>query len=394
MFYDETIPATPADEIAAGDAHAPFATVPEAIAELRAGRMIVVCDDEDRENEGDLTIAAEFATPEAINFMATHGRGLICLALTPERCLEMGLRPMTTRNEAPHGTAFTVSVEAREGVTTGISAGDRARTIAVAIDPAAGPGDLVSPGHMFPLTARAGGVLERRGQTEAAVDLARLAGLTPAGVICEVMNDDGTMARVPDLAGFCATHGLKMVSVAALARYRRREESHVRRVVGTRMPNGLGPFQVVGYRGLDGAQEHVALIHGDVGDLERVPVHVHRADVLGDVFAITDGGSAVNAAIRWIQDAGAGVLVYLAGEDRLDALVRRLGGTAEPTVGPDFAVAAEVLADLGLWSVELWSADRPALEELAERGIRATVRDRPEPAVARTPIVGGVVPTA
>ncbi|EHN11008.1 34-dihydroxy-2-butanone 4-phosphate synthase [Patulibacter medicamentivorans] len=392
MFHDEINPGASIDDVA-GDAHVPFASIPEAIAELRAGRMIVVCDDEDRENEGDLTIAAEFATPEAINFMATHGRGLICLALTPERCLEMELRPMANRNEAPHGTAFTVSVEAREGVTTGISAADRARTIAVAIDRDAGPGDLVSPGHMFPLTARAGGVLERRGQTEAAVDLARLAGLTPAGVICEVMNDDGTMARVPDLTGFCEAHGLKMVSVAALARYRRREEQHVRRVVGTRMPTGVGPFQIVGYRGLDGRQEHVALVHGDVGGLDEVPVHVHRADVLGDVFAIADGHSEVNAAMRWIQDEGAGVLLYLAGEDRLDTLVRRLAGSSRPA-GPDFAVAGEVLADLGLWSVQLMEADRAALEELSEHGIRATVRHRREHASDRAPLVGGMVPTA
>src|SRR6201987_4490905 len=214
----------------------PFATIEEAIEDIRAGRMVVVVDDEDRENEGDLTIAAQFATPEAINFMATHGRGLICLCLTEERADELGLRPMTDHNEAPLGTAFTVSVEARDGVTTGISAADRSRTIQVAIDPRSAPRDLVQPGHLFPLKAKPGGVLERTGQTEAAVDLARLAGLNPAGVICEIMNADGTMARVPDLEIFCAEHGLKMVTVTDLIAYRRRTELLIERVVETRLP--------------------------------------------------------------------------------------------------------------------------------------------------------------
>src|ERR687894_1029073 len=215
------------------ETRAPFATVEEAIEDIRQGRFVVVVDAEDRENEGDLTIAAQFATPEAINFMATHARGLICLCLTPERCDELALKPMAENNEAPLQTAFTVSIEAREGVTTGISAADRSRTIQTAIDPNRSAGDLVQPGHVFPLRARPGGVLERTGQTEAAVDLARLAGLIPAGVICEVMNDDGTMARVPDLVGYCARHGLKMVSVADLIAYRRRHDKLVERVVTT-----------------------------------------------------------------------------------------------------------------------------------------------------------------
>src|SRR5438309_8386596 len=202
----------------------PFASVEEAIEDIRSGRFVVVVDDADRENEGDLTIAAQFVTPEAINFMATYGRGLICLCLTAERCDELGLRPMTERNETPLGTAFTVSIEAREGVTTGISAADRSHTIQVAINPQTQPGGLVQPGHVFPLRAKPGGVLERIGQTEAAVDLARLAGLTPAGVVCEIMNDDGTMARVPDLARFCGHHGLRMITVAQLIEYRRRHE--------------------------------------------------------------------------------------------------------------------------------------------------------------------------
>src|SRR6476619_4840623 len=214
----------------------PFATVEEAIEEIREGRFVVVVDDEDRENEGDLTIAAQFATPEAVNFMVTHARGLVCLCLTAERCDELGLRQMTERNETPLGTAFTVAIEAREGVTTGISAHDRSHTIQVAIHPETLPDDLVHPGHVFPLRAKPGGVLERIGQTEAAVDLARLAGLTPAGVVCEVMNDDGTMARVADLIPYCERHGLKMVTVADLVEYRRRTEQLVERTSVVRLP--------------------------------------------------------------------------------------------------------------------------------------------------------------
>jgi 3,4-dihydroxy 2-butanone 4-phosphate synthase / GTP cyclohydrolase II len=214
----------------------PFATIEAAIEDFRSGNFVIVVDDADRENEGDLTIAAQFVTPEAINFMATHARGLICLCLTPERCDELALRPMTERNETPLGTAFTVSIEAREGVSTGISAHDRAQTIQVAIDPSSTPHDLVQPGHVFPLRAKPGGVLQRSGQTEAAVDLARLAGLNPAGVVCEIMNEDGTMARVPDLTSFSELHGLKMIRVADLIEYRRRTEKLVERVVSVRLP--------------------------------------------------------------------------------------------------------------------------------------------------------------
>src|SRR5512144_1589569 len=242
----------------------PFATIEEAIEDIRRGQMVVVCDDENRENEGDLTMAAQFATPEAINFMATHGRGLICLALTDERCNELGLNLMAAKNEAPFQTAFTVSVEAREGVTTGISAADRARTIQVAVDPHSGPHDLVQPGHVFPLKAKDGGVLERAGQTEASVDLARLAGLNPSGVICEIMNDDGTMARVDDLVGFCARHGLRMITVADLIAYRRRHDTLVERVVATALPTRHGEFVAVGYRSTVDDKHHVALVKGDV----------------------------------------------------------------------------------------------------------------------------------
>src|SRR6476620_9917427 len=235
-----------------------FATIEEAIEEIREGRMVVVVD-EDRENEGDLTIAAQFATPEAINFMATHARGLICLCLTEERADELGLRPMTEHNEAPLGTAFTVSIEAREGVTTGISAADRSRTIQVAIQPESTALDLVQPGHVFPLRARRGGVLERIGQTEAAVDLARLAGLNPSGVVCEIMNDDGTMARVRDLIPYAARHGLNMVTVADLVEYRRRHEKLVERGASVRLPTEYGEFTGIAFREKLTGKTHLAL---------------------------------------------------------------------------------------------------------------------------------------
>src|SRR5687767_2031945 len=241
-----------------------FSPIEAAIEDIRAGKMVVVCDDEDRENEGDLVMAAQFITPEAINFMAKEARGLICLALTPKRCEELGLELMAAKNESPFETAFTVSVEAREGVTTGISAADRARTVQVAIDPRSRPHDLVQPGHVFPLKAKPGGVLERTGQTEAAVDLARLAGLIPAGVICEVMNDDGTMARVPDLVPYCERHDLKMITVADLIAYRRRNDKLVERVVATKLPTEFGDFNAVGYRSLVDDKHHVALVKGEV----------------------------------------------------------------------------------------------------------------------------------
>src|SRR3989475_6837792 len=262
----------------------PFSTVEEAIEDIRAGKMVVVCDAEDRENEGDLTLAAQFATPENINFMAREARGLICLALTAERCDELGLDLMAAKNESAFETAFTVSIEAREGVTTGISAHDRAHTIQVAIDPRSQPRDLVQPGHIFPLKAKPGGVLERTGQTEAAVDLARLAGLNPSGVICEVMNDDGTMARVPDLVAYCERHGLKMITVADLIAYRRRHDKLVGRVVEARPPTEFGVFNVVGFRSLVDDKHHVAMVKGDVAGEEDVLVRVHSECLTGDVF--------------------------------------------------------------------------------------------------------------
>src|SRR6059058_4336351 len=242
------------------ETRSPFATVEEAVEDIREGKFVVVVDDEDRENEGDLTIAAQFATPEAINFMAMHARGLICLCLTETRCDELALRKMAENNETPLQTAFTVSIEAREGVTTGISAQDRSRTIQVAIDPTKGPGDLIQPGHVFPLRARDGGVLRRAGQTEAAVDLARLAGLNPAGVVCEVMKDDGTMARVPDLIPYCEQHGLKMITVADLVEYRRRTEQLVERTSQVRLPTEYGDFTAYAFRETLTGRPHVALV--------------------------------------------------------------------------------------------------------------------------------------
>jgi 3,4-dihydroxy 2-butanone 4-phosphate synthase/GTP cyclohydrolase II len=291
-----------------------FADVMEAVAEIKAGRMVIVVDDEDRENEGDLTLAAEFVTPEAINFMAKYGRGLICLTLTEERADYLRLGPMTQENTSRFGTAFTESIEAREGVTTGISAADRAHTIKVAIDPRSTAHDLARPGHVFPLRARKGGVLVRAGQTEASVDLARMAGLVTAGVICEIMNDDGTMARVPDLVKFCAEHGLKMVTVADLIRYRLQNERYIHRVAESVMPTAHGEFRMIAYESeVDGGESHIALVFGDVSGKEPVPVRVHTHCLAGDVFATTlcDCRAVVEESLKMIAEAGRGALVYL-----------------------------------------------------------------------------------
>src|SRR6516164_5273254 len=294
----------------------PFATVEEAIEDIREGRLVVVVDDPDRENEGDLVVAAQFATPETINFMATHARGLVCLCLTEERADELALRPITDHNEAPLGTAFTVSVEAREGVTTGISAADRSRTIQVAIHPDSTHYDLVQPGHVFPLRARPGGVLERIGQTEAAVDLARLAGLTPAGVVCEIMNDDGTMARIPDLVPYCERHGLRLITVADLVEYRRRHEQLVERGASVRLPTEYGDFQAVAFREKLTGKTHMALVKGDVEGAENVLVRVHSECLTGDVFHSLrcDCGEQLEQALAQIDAEGRGVLLYMAQE--------------------------------------------------------------------------------
>jgi 3,4-dihydroxy 2-butanone 4-phosphate synthase/GTP cyclohydrolase II len=290
----------------------PFATVEEALEEIRQGRQIVLVDDEDRENEGDLTMAAEKITPEAVNFMAKHGRGLVCLALTEERCDELALPLMSPVNTSNYGTAFTESIDARRGTTTGISTADRAITILTAIDAATRPADLARPGHIFPLRARNGGVLVRAGQTEASVDLARIAGMTPAGVICEIMNDDGTMARLPQLAEFCRAHGLKLLTVAELIRYRMRNERYVRRVAETTLPTRYGDFRMIVFASDVDSEQHIALVRGDLaGGTPLVRVHSHC--LTGDVFASTecDCHDIIERSLEAIVAEDRGVFVYL-----------------------------------------------------------------------------------
>ena len=350
----------------------PFCDVESAVADIRAGRMVVVVDDEDRENEGDLTLAAEKVTPDAINFMARYGRGLVCLAMTEERLEHLRIGPMTAENTSNYGTAFCESVDAREGVTTGISAYDRARTIAVAIDPASRPSDLARPGHVFPLRARKGGVLVRAGQTEASVDLARLAGLVPAGIICEIMKDDGSMARVPDLVEFCRQHALKMLTVAELIRYRMQHERYVRRLGEALLPTTHGEFRMIAYESeVEGGESHVALVRGDLEHAsEPVLVRMHSHCLVGDVFGATwcECRNVIDRSLQMIAEQGVGALIYLhqtskgfsverMGERTLLSFHRDVRLPALPEserkTQREIGIGAQILSDLGLRRIRL-----------------------------------------
>ncbi|MEN8126858.1 MAG: bifunctional 3,4-dihydroxy-2-butanone-4-phosphate synthase/GTP cyclohydrolase II [Planctomycetota bacterium] len=375
-----------------------FSEIPEILEDLKQGRMIVLVDDEDRENEGDLVCAAELVTPEIINFMATYGRGMICMPITEQRCEELNLHPQSMNNTARLSTAFTVTIDAREGVTTGISAADRAHTIRVAVDPESKPQDLARPGHIFPLRAREGGVLVRVGQTEGAVDLMRAAGLQPAGVICEIMNEDGTMARVPELLDYCKKHQLRMTSIAKLVEYRLQRETHIQRIQQIKLPTDYGEFKMIGYQSPGSTEPHLALCKGGIGDLddngrvierdEPVLVRVHSECMTGDLFHSQrcECGYQMVTAMQMIEKEGVGALIYLRQEGRGIGLANKLHAYKLQEQGldtydaniklgfqadkRDYGLGAQICRDLGLSNIRILTNNPKKVSRLEVYGIR------------------------